>query len=34
MPWKDLLQDFYDALVASTEAQLAGPRIRRSAALA
>ena len=31
MPWKDLLRDFYDALVASTEAQLAGVRARRPA---
>ena len=34
MPWKDLLADFYDAFIASTEAHLAGLRVRKPAALA
>ncbi len=34
MPWKDLMRDFYDALVAATQAQLAGLRARNTAALA
>ncbi len=34
MPWKDLMWDFYDAMVSATEAQAAGLRARNTAALA
>ena len=34
MPWKDLMWDFYDALVSATDAQAAGLRARNTAALA